>query len=345
MKSIKIYLSILFGIFFLASCEKEIEFKGEITEPLIVVNCFITPDSVMTAHVSESRFFLVDNVTFRNVKNADVSVWVNGVFKEKMSFVENGIYKGTYAPVIGDSIKLVVKVPTMKDVSCEELISPQPEIISIDTTDLWTGQTYNIQYGSQTTNGGQTTYTNDTIATVTGHQIDYTLKFKDNGNEKNFYRLVVMTKEHYFTIDTTTSDTTTVIRDNYYFSFTDVVSGNNANNDPLSMGDFSANNEYNVFSDELFNGKTYSLTFTTNEDVYNYKADYPYGREMPGKKVVNIYLQNISKSYYLYLKSRPAALNGNGFFSEPVQIHNNITGGIGILGSYTPSNVKTIELK
>jgi len=345
MKSIKIYLSILLGIFFLASCEKEIEFKGEITDPLIVVNCFITPDSVLTAHVSESRFFLLDNVTFRNVKNADISVWVNGTFKEKMSLVENGIYKGTYAPVIGDSIKLMVKVPTMKDVSCEDLIAAKPEIISIDTTDLWTGQTYDIQYGSQTTNGGQTIYTNDTIAVVTGHQINYTLKFKDNVNEKNFYRLVVVTKEHYYKIDSTTSDTITVIRENYYFNFTDVVSGNNANNDPLSMGDFSANNAYNVFSDELFNGKTYSLTFSTNEDVYQYKSDYKYGVEMPGKKEVDVYLQSISKSYYFYLKSRPAALNGNDFFSEPVQIHNNIEGGIGILGSYTPSNVMTIELK
>ena len=345
MKSIKKYATILLGIFLFVSCEKDIVFKGDITDPLVVVNSYITPDSIISAHVSESRFFLNDTTSFKEISNAEVSVLVNGTFKENMTYSENGIYLGTYKPVIGETIKLVVKVPSKKDVSCEAIINPKPDILSLDTTDIWTGESYQINYGSYSIDGGPAVITNDTVAIVKGHQINYTLKFKDNGSEKNYYRLVVITKETYVTINKMTNDTITEIRDNYYYNFTDVVSGNNTNNDPLSIVGNSTNNLYNVFSDELFNGKTYSLSFVTNEDVYTYKPGYLYGPETPVKQTVNIFLQSISKDYYLYLKSRPVATAGTDFFSEAVQIHTNIAGGIGILGSYTSGNVIKIELK
>ena len=108
MKSIKIVLSILAGIFIFVSCEKDIEFNGEITAPLLVINSYITPDSVVSAHVSESRFFLKDSITYKNINTADVAVWVNGVLKEKMTLVEKGMYRGTYKPVIGETIKIIV---------------------------------------------------------------------------------------------------------------------------------------------------------------------------------------------------------------------------------------------
>jgi len=344
MKSTKLYFSILLSIFFLESCEKEIVFNGEVTTPLVVVNSFITPDSVISAHVSESRFFLKDSITFRNINNAEVSIWVNGVFKETMNFLENGLYKGTYKPAIGETIKLVVKAPTKNEVTSEAIILPKTEIINLDTTNIWTGQRYQIQSYGNTYGSNPTIYTYDTI-TISGHQINYTLKFKDNENEKNFYRLVVIIKEYNLKIDTLTNDTTISINDNYNFNFSDVVSGNNANNDPFSMSGYASGNIYNVFSDDLFNGKTYSLSFKTNEDIFKYTNGYPYKPIVPFMKIVNIYLQSISKDYYLYLKSRPAASGGIDFFSEAVQVHNNIIGGIGILGSYTSSNAFSVELK
>jgi len=54
-------------------------------------------------------------------------------------------------------------------------------------------------------------------------------------------------------------------------------------------------------------------------------------------------LQSISKSYYLYLQTR-ASIKSNTFFAEPVQVYNNVDGGIGILGSYT-SNVRKLTLQ
>lgn len=334
------------SIFIFSACEKEIEFNGKITDPLIVVNSYLNPDSIVSAQISESRFFLKDSITFKNISNAEVAVWVNGDFKEKMSYDEKGIYNGTFKPLIGDTLKLVVNVPGFKEVTSQTVIYYQPVINSIDTTNVWTGMSYQISYSGSSSNGGPTIWKNDTIATVMGHTINYTLKFKDNGNEQNYYRLIVKSTSYYVQTDTVTQVETKSEKDSYFYYFSDVVSGDNTNTDPLSIvGGMYSYNMYGVFSDELFNGKTYSLTFSTNEDVYTYRSEYDYGRKTPDRKKVSIYLQSISKDYYQYAQSRVAAETGDNFFSEQVQIHNNIVGGIGILGSYTASEVYQIDLQ
>ena len=342
MKSIILYIALFLSVFIFNSCEKEIEFNGEITAPLLVVNSYITPDSVVSAHVSESRFFLKDSITYRNVDNAEVAVWVNGTLKEKMTLTEKGMYRGTYTPAVGEIIKLVVNVPTINEVTSEALMYARPVINSVDTVNIWTGKQYQVQTIGYSNGNGTTVYRTDTMEIKDGHTIEYTLKFNDNAREKNYYRLIVVSTSHYTNTDTITNITYENEQDLYSFNFTDVVSGNNSNTDPLSF-EGSAYNPYCIFSDELFNGKTYPLTFSTSEDIYTYMP--PYGRTIkPDRKKIRIYLQSISKDYYLYLKSRVASADVN-FFSEQVQIHNNIVGGVGILGSYTASDAFVIDLQ
>jgi len=59
---------------------------------------------------------------------------------------------------------------------------------------------------------------------------------------------------------------------------------------------------------------------------------------------LTIDLQQLSKSYYLYQKTKFASISSDPILSEPVQIFSNINGGIGILASYTSSNIVTISL-
>ncbi len=232
----------------------------------------------------------------------------------------------------------------MGEVSSETIIYPQPIINSIDTSNILINQQYMIYYSSYSNGAGPTINVNDTIGIYSGRKINYTLKFKDNPNEKNYYRLVVLSKEFYTQTDSVTQVQTQSEVDNYSFDFTDVVSGNNSNNDPLSLvGGSNLNAMYNVFTDDLFNGKTYSLTFSTYQYSYIYRPKYKYEQKNLEKTIVSVYLQSISKDYYLYLKSRVAS-GGDNFFSEPVQVYNNIAGGIGIFGSYTSSNVVSFDL-
>jgi len=318
MKSIKIFVSFLLAIFTLNSCEKEIQFNGEITEPLIVVNSYITPDSIITAQLSESRFFLKSETTFNNIENADLSLFVNGTFLEKMLHTNNGIYISTYKPGVGDTIRMEVQVLAKAEVSCQTTLESQTEIIKVDTT------------SSPASDGDQTSgilYPDNSMYSSSNRTLKFSLKFSDKAAEQNFYRLVVTTRT-YFVND---------YHDDYYFSFDDIVSGNSNENSigpPTSL----SSNTYNIFSDDLFNGKQYSLKFSIIE--YN---DY-YGEGQTNiKKEVYINLQSINKDYYLYLKSRDANENSDDFFSEPIQIFSNVEGGIGILGSYT-SSIKKIDL-
>jgi hypothetical protein len=69
-------------------------------------------------------------------------------------------------------------------------------------------------------------------------------------------------------------------------------------------------------------------------------------KEITGKEIL-VELQSLSHAYYLFLKTRQASSDMDeiiSYFTEPVQIYSNITGGIGILGNYS-SSIYTIPLK
>lgn len=305
------------------SCQKVIEFNGKITEPLFVINSFITPDSVVKAQLTESRFFLSNQTTFNTVDNATITLMVNGLPKENLLHTDSGFYVGSYHPSVGDSISLIVKSPGKNSLSCGTKVVPAPIITSIDTTSVYTG------ISTPLININKMTQKIDTIGYSQSRTLKVVLHFTDVPDIRNYYRLVVITK------------TNSILGsyDNYNFSFDDIVSGNTNQNSvgpPTSL----TSNKYNVFSDDLFNGKTYPLTFSISDNINHYSAGnsffYPQ-REMIVK------LQSISKSYYLYLQTRASTKNNN-FFSEPVQVYSNVTGGIGILGSYTES-IRVLKLE
>lgn len=338
--NIKILFSILVVSFIFISCEKDVEFNGAETNPLIVVNSFLTPDSTVTAYVSLSRFFLKDSIAYRNINNADVSLWVNGAFKEILNFDSVGTYRSSYKPAISDQIKLTVDVPQMKQVSATTNFTHAPVILAVDTQKITINKEVIFGY-----NGKESGVKHH-------YRVNYKLKFADNGNQENYYRLIVRQvsfngqwNKTTNTVDTIESPGAVQYRD---FDFTDVVSGNTI--DPLADEGTSpvatllsnVNNKYHVFSDDLFNGKTYSLQFST--DITKYiKEIGPDGYAFNIKHEIYIILQSISKDYYLYLKTRGASYAAN-YFSEPVKVHNNIIGGVGILGSYTNSNIVRINL-
>jgi hypothetical protein len=348
----KACINVLFFTVLFVSCERDIEFKGEITNPLVVVNSFIAPDSVVSANISLSRFFLKDSTEFRSVNNAEVSLWVNGVLKEKLASSNNGIYKGIYKPTITDQIKLTVSVPQMPQVSASSSLPKAAIILLVDTQKVSTSKNYIT--GVRIRTDGSLGY-HDTVQIIKNYKVNYKLTFIDVAEKTNYYRLTVgyVNYTGIWNYNTNKMDTVIDGRLPQYsaFDFTDLVSGNTK--DPLADTGTSpvgallsnASNVYNIFSDEVFNGKTYSLKFSTNQRIDHYfsieSLKYSTGDILKNK--VYISLQSLSKDYYLYLKTR-AASSASNFFSEPVKVHSNINGGIGILGSYSSSNVVEFEI-
>ncbi|MDR0541027.1 MAG: DUF4249 domain-containing protein [Dysgonamonadaceae bacterium] len=283
MKKYGILLAGLISCF--SACEKEIEFKGGETEPQLVLNSILTPDSAIRVHLSESRFFLADKAEFKNIRNAAVTLLKNGEVIETFRDAGEGYYVADYRPKTGDRLQITASASGLEPVECSAEILPAPTVLSADMVKLSTDNDY-----------------------------DLTVSLKDPSETSDYYRIdmYVMVYDgksgYYYPGDV-------------LYDSDDMVFGS-AGLDPFGAG----NNYYYVFSDELFNGKEYKLKLRL----------YHLINDQEGKTKLFIELQHITKDYYLYLKSRNVALGDEiGLFTEPVQIYNNIQGGIGILGSYT----------
>ena len=333
MKPIQILIGLLVVIL-CTSCEKDIEFTGEIVNPMLVINSFITPDSVITANITKSKFFLDENDDSGNfimVENAEVRVYVNDVFKEKMRYISNGHYKASFAPIIGETIKLEVSAPGLNTAWCETKMEDAAQVIALDSTSKIT-KSYPISTGYY----GETpaSRTEDTIGYYYKIRHDFSLHFKDQESGQNYYRLLVKL---------VISDEGNYNFELYGFDFTDIVSGENADSEDNFSNESIYPNTYHVFSDELFNGKEYPLKFSfTTEQIKYLPENASMEGSQPTQKIV-VELQSISKSYYLYLKSRPSC-DMEDIFAEPIQIHSNVHDGIGILGSYTSCGTKELTL-
>jgi hypothetical protein len=323
MTSTKTSILILVLALILSSCQKVIEFSGSITDPIMVVNSLVTPDSVVSVQVSKSRFFLNNSSTFESIDNANVLLYVNGLLKENLLRRVNGVYVGAYKPTFGDSIGFKIKIPEKNEIICGTTVPQLTGILSVysmtQPTDI---NTPIVTVTTPKTGGAPVT---DTIGTNIGRRMFLTLNFKDNPDIKNYYRLVVYTRSYSGTKYTT----------DYAFYFDDIVSGNSTGDEvgpPTSL----SSNKFNVFSDELFNGKQYSLKFSVDNNFYYY---FPGHTKPQPIKILFITLQSISKNYYLYLQTR-SNIKTNSFFAEPVQVYSNIDGGVGIIGGYTSSNAR-----
>ena len=85
IKSILINTICIVSLFGLMSCIKEIDLESLRPDPTLVVNCVAITGEPLTVSVSRTWFFTDDhpNVT---LDKAEVNLFVNGVFKERMSF-------------------------------------------------------------------------------------------------------------------------------------------------------------------------------------------------------------------------------------------------------------------
>lgn len=337
MSEMKIKISILLGIFLFLSCKENIEFNREITQPMIVLHSFITPDTTIMARVSYSRFFL-DDAEFTTIDNADISVFINGTLKEQMNRIASGQYKSSYKPSIDDTVRLIVKVPSMKEAKSSPVVfCKAPVVISVDTTMQMnlSPPTYLI------TNEGDTMYSN------TNMRINYTLKFSDDVNEKNYYRLSLQTRRHSFYSFSYLNYFSDIITNSFFIdNFSSNIKIEESKIEiPFIDGNNNQSNLYHIFSDDFINGKTCLLNFSSTIFDFFKRIHPSYIHTSQGAEKIEIFisLQSISKEYYLYLKTRTAS-QVDDFLSEPVQIYSNISGGIGFLGSYTPSNVVKFEL-
>jgi len=143
------------------------------------------------------------------------------------------------------------------------------------------------------------------------NDIQFTVKFSDPGETENYYL-----------IDALYSPDTNLVK---YYNF--YISGNEQ-----VLDIFTTHTGQIILSDEVINGKSAEISF--------YAMDY-----LETFGIYKINLKNITRDYYLYLKSYTLQYeNIDNPFAEPVQVYHNINNGFGILGSFNVSS-KTIIIQ
>ena len=331
MRNLIIYTAFVFAaVLSFTSCENEIIFNGDEKASMMVINGFVSPDSVVKVHISRSKFFLKDDSSFDNITTAKVKLWVNEVLYGDMNHVGEGVYTSDYIPKPGDVIKVVASSNAFENVYGATIIPDPAKIISLDTV-AKTVETYYSIYGSY---GDVADF--DTIGIMRILKFDVTANFHDSAGVQNFYVLRSKIRDTY---------QDGAVREYYYnISSDDMVFGNANSEAAVIQID---NNRYFEFNDEIIDGKNYSLKFTVNmtsyEDLSGKKDTSLVMVNKPVKKEMVVEITSISKSYYLFLKTTEASSGGTDIFTEPVQIHSNINGGIGIFSGYNISS-KSIEI-
>ena len=101
-----ILINLLFLLFLLNSCTREIEINRVETNPKLVLNCFLIAGEPVTAYVSHTLPVTSGSIPF--VVDATVELWENNSFVTNLTPADSGIYKTAY--IIREQSKYEVRV-------------------------------------------------------------------------------------------------------------------------------------------------------------------------------------------------------------------------------------------
>ena len=339
----KSLFAILIFALLCTGCENTLPLPDEYMRPLMVMNGLFTPDSLLEVQLTRSRSINevpestlppghygspVNPGKYPPVEDAEVRLYVDDVLRETLPHVGNGVYRSaSFRPAEGQRIRVEAENAALGSVSGETALPRTVPIDSVTFGNMSLSYIYGIR--TECTPDG---CVEDTVGYSIDYEYDLNIRFTDPGNERNYYRLLVEHEEY----------------DDYWMQdridLTPVFDpGGEALDEFIDVG--NADYYYNQFDDELFNGKTFtiSLPMYLSSDYVDLTADSPESPSEPPVRKLRITLQSISHDYYLYLKTMGQLVGSsllNDLFAEPVQVYNNIERGIGIVGGCAASTMQ-----
>lgn len=358
----------IFIIFLLAACSELISLDSMRPDPKIVMNCGIIPDSSIVVNITKSMF-KYDSLYYvgsrSNVlKDAEVSIYINGEFREKMepSNAERFPTHISHTKVQpGDMVMLKASHSGFEDAWAEVVVPHAVPLISVDTISYPSQNDYYPGYYPGNYPGYSAFYNN-----YKGIRVMRTyIKFRDvDVQKRNYYALTIKRKFEVLGIDSFAGE---VFVDPLAYNYEQdpaLYGGIKTDINSLFSEYYRGSTYVRAFSDELFNGKEYTInvSFTTGrtDSIWIYNMDKTYqdtsywngemyistNYEIEGyamKTEYELNLLTLSEDYYLYMKSRDAYNEDDGLseigLTEPIRIHTNVKGGIGIVGAYQPSSL------
>ena len=313
------------------SCTMEVEFKDKETAPRLVLNGMISSGDSICFKVSRSIFFL--DPVFDNTAPEGVAaqLYVNGnlvsglnmsddtVYNDSYAingrrrFLVNKLFSSSYVAQQGDRVRVVVSAPGYETVEAECVVAqynPQVEVSYVVKDSFQEAAMY----------GDSTIYFNCDLEVqlkvtdpTPGTMDFYVLRMNPNGGE----------------MGDNTGWNAYLESDDPIFGGGSVVS----NWLDLDLGGYYSL----MFDDRLFDGKSYTIRLKMS--VY---GNFKEGEDVADMNLELLHLSRDLYQYYsTYCEEQEDWLN---FFYEPVQTHNNVKNGYGVLGSASVQGIP-IRLK
>ena len=320
----------LLSLLFCIACTRDVELKIETVSPVLVLNASITPDREVAAFLSKS-WFLMDSVPEYNLPETGVKidVYVNDTFRGTMSRSDNPAdsseYKGQFKlpgcyVQTGDKVRLEADAPGFDPGRGETLIPSQTEIALLDTARMITSGSLLFRIY---------------------------LTFEDKPFDRNYYRLVVERLIEYRKGDQvkwvssfcdSREESHQLSGDQFEvpspwgifsLSYDDPVFQPGIPSSGINDGTYCRG----VFSDDMFNGKEYTVT-SSFYPVNSLETD-----SVTAIVHYDVHLLSISESYYNYLKViRNFSISlGDAYVDgllEPSETYSNVIDGFGIVTGY-----------
>ena len=225
-KRYTILISVVLLIFI--SCIKEVEFTGEETAPLPVLNCVVGDgDTVVYADLTKSLFFLRRG-DFAPITDAEVTLTCNGT-EYPMTLVGDSVYMLRHTFAAGDLVSISATMPEFGTISSETSLVPVSPTVAISELNM---------------------EGNDAKS--------FTIKFFNNDPENTFYKLSVFSKLSSDSISVSEEDP---IWYKYISCYDSRVLLTNSDFPSVNEG------QYLLFPGRNFSGDTCTLTIDFEETI------------------------------------------------------------------------------
>lgn len=313
-------LIVLALVFVATACTKQIEFTGEDSDPMPVLVSYTEADSTFNVRLTYSRFFL-SNREFKPINDASFSFEVNGGTPHiAVERIGEGYYHIPLALRAGDTMTLRVTVPGEEEevwAGCR--VPSAPEVSDILVTSEIYVETCSWEYD----------YTDSTVTQYATGSARFSLVLHDAPAKGNYYAIRA------YAIDSATGTRTPLtvsVED-------DVLYDMDLSEEFIDLGsdvDLSYGRQA-LFTDDRINGQNHTI-----EGCMRLNSEYD------STFTVQLQVCSLSRDAYLYWATLKAQETNNDddffFISEPVQIHTNVEGGIGILGAVTPRRLDALTV-
>src|SRR5450759_4858412 len=111
---------LLFSLLALYSCRELVKDEFQEFSPVPTVNSILAVDSVVTVQVSLAGKLDTNQLVL--IDNAEVLLYVDGVYKETLILSDNGIYSSTFVVEKLKTYRCEVSIPGYKTVTCSDYI-------------------------------------------------------------------------------------------------------------------------------------------------------------------------------------------------------------------------------